>query len=239
MKKINSFVSGATATLVVLIVISTYELKNYLPKLHNLVPEWSTYLIAILLTFLGGMGTAKYLTYLISRYPFIRKIICGDGWIEGYWILFTEPNELNKEQHFLVRPAIMLVEHKTKSFDIKTVTYRLNSSNRLDSNESEVAYQRENSENPKYLHYFTGNSQGKNYEGVAKGEINKPRKGRPWLKGKLYLENIGITWAQSGFMISDYQLNKLRIKYGNDDYNWIQKLLECNCNIDICLDPTI
>ncbi len=226
MTKIVKARMWAITSITSILMATGYELRQLSPSIQG-IPSYG---VAIISLFIGATLATFVVKFLLS-FKLIRRLILGDSWIEGLWLLTTYSS--NDKKNCTILPGIMHIEYKADNGEVKTVVTRYDIACRqLITTNSEVAFVREYG-NIRYLNYFSINDDdapdysGPDY-GVAFAEFSKSVPGRSpnRYEGKVVYEKEGIVRRQSARRITNIEIKKSKQKAKQEHVkDWEQMLL--------------
>jgi hypothetical protein len=206
-------------------VAISYEIKGPLTQAWG-VPS---YVLAIA-AFLFGAGVSKFFIEQIFKIKYVRKIILGPSWIEGYWLIKT--TSTLDDQSPLTLPGVLFLEINPGTGALKAVTTRFHPTEGEYVVNSQVAHVQGDTENIQYLNYFKIGYPGSGLRfGMAFGEFSRNDHFSNFpntLEGKITLEGDGQIRRQLAKRIDNQMVLELKTRYGND---WMKEVALTNGEI--------
>jgi len=225
-EKVKRFQSGFSILLASIAVAVSYEFRQrgiLIPGVPSLVLAATAFVI--------GSAIARRIAIVGTSFRWVRSVIMGPDFIEGYWRLTTRdleaPNSITENnESSLQYPGILYLNYSSETNDYMVSTSRIDKDGVLFVVNSEIAHIRKDKNNIRYLNYFRLTHPGPKIEhGISHGEFSRTddATGRPnFFEAQIFTGGESVR-RQSAIRVPYKEVRKLRANHGNE---WIRAYLQ-------------
>ncbi|MEL6980431.1 MAG: hypothetical protein AAGM38_17380 [Pseudomonadota bacterium] len=227
MKKIEEFRASALMGVTAALIILGYELQGSSFALDGVSPI----VVALAVFFLGAFA-ARFLVDSILRLQFIRAIIQGSHFAEGFWHLKTKADDSGSALSY---DGVLQITYDARDRQTQVTTYRIDSDGSIFTTSSLIASISEFGSRLRYLNFFYLNyPAGEGRYGLSAGDIycsDSHSRLPDLLDSRINVTGEPIIRSQRAIKITDREIKKYRaIARKNNSRLWQIEFLQRHRN---------